>query len=91
MKNNLLRIIGGIVLFIMVFYGPWWLFLFSALAFLFLFDNYYEAIVASVFFDALNGVISPRFSIKNFLFLISISCAFVLIIYIKRHLSFYSD
>ena len=56
-----LRIAAGIVLFISVFWLPFWLTLLYALACLYFFDSFYEIIPAFMLVDLLYGAHEHRF------------------------------
>ncbi len=91
MKGISLRIIADVILFSLVFYGPWWLFLFVAFILTFIFSEYYEAIMGGVVTDALYGLPYERLVFHNFLFLTITLGFFVFAYFAKKRLYFYSD
>jgi hypothetical protein len=61
MTRMTLRIAAAIVLFISVFWLPFWLMALYALACLYFFDSFYEIIPAFLFIDLLYGAHEPRY------------------------------
>jgi len=88
-NNTLFRILAVIFLFISVLFFPIWMTIPLGIIFLFVFNNFYEFIILSLFNDLLYGVEEPRFfTIKFVTFLISLILFFVVKI-LKKKIKFY--
>jgi len=74
------RVIFDAILFISVFIFPWWVSLFFVIIGLFIFNNFYEFIVASVIIYSLYGIPSDRI-ISSPIFFVSI----IIIFYFAVH------
>jgi len=88
MANITRRLIADLILLISVVLLPWWLSAPIAIIFLFVFDSYYEILIAGLIIDSLypHSFIIPRISI-GFTFLAAV--VFLASFPIKRNLKFY--
>lgn len=91
MNKLLLRIILDAVLFFSIFLLPWWFSLFLGFACVFLFKNFFEALLVGFVLDALYGIAGQTFFKTNMLFTF-LSAAVLAFSYLARkRLSFYSS
>jgi len=87
-KGLILRIITDLALVVSIFVLPWWLSLFFALACLFIFNNYFEVLVAGYILDILYGTNLYR---TNMMFTFIATLALAASFFAKRNLSMYSQ
>lgn len=83
------RILFTVLLFIVLFYLPFWVFLILGFVGMFLFQNYYESLVLFLFADLLYGTKQSRYF--DFLYMYSFVgvLIFYLLNFIKQKMRFY--
>lgn len=79
------RILIDILLFLSLFYAPWWMTAFLSLGFLLLFSNPFEVIIAGFFLDFLYGTQGGSILSSHIFFIIA-SCAVLVTYPLKEHL-----
>lgn len=90
-KQNLIRIISGIIILGIIIWGYWWLTWSLAIIFLFLFPIYFEIIVFGIIYDALYGVALPGFWNIDYIFTIVSIVLFLFSLIIKKRLIIYES
>ena len=83
------RISFDVILFISIFIFPWWISAFLVLSGVFLFNNFYEFIGASVIAYSLYAIPSDRLISSPVLFAIIISILYIAIQYFKSNIILY--
>lgn len=83
------RVIFDIILFISIFVFPWWITSLLLLAGLFIFDNFYEFLVASVITFSLYSVPSGRIISSPVYFPVIIFIFFIVIQSVKNNMILY--
>lgn len=83
------RVIADILLFFLIFVGPWWLLIVLISAGIFLFRNYYESLGLAIFLDGLYSVPNVTFFGSGAFFTIIIAAIFLLSTFLKTRLKFY--
>ena len=84
---NILRILVDVVVLIAVFFLPWWFFLILIPLLIFYFSAYYEILFFALLLDGLYGVSDKLWNVP---FLLYASLVFLVSLYLKRRLAFYS-
>lgn len=86
-----LRISFSIILFLSVFFMPFWFSAIGALVGMALFRTYWEAVIIMLISDAVFGANMVKF--MNFTFVASSTTLFVLVVlhFLKKKIRFYSD
>lgn len=87
---NSKRILADIALFVSVLWLPWWASAVLAAAFIFMFDWYYEAVVAGFLMDSLYAVPLPRFRGAELVATGAASALYLVAAYVKPKLKFFS-
>ena len=83
-SNTIYRICAALVMIILIAWGYWWMIVCAAVAFLFIFEGYYEIILWGVCFDALyDGTGYYATFLSVFLLFIGV--------FLKKRLSFYGQ
>jgi len=85
------RIIADILIFTLIFVGPWWLSIVLISAGIFLFRHFYESLALAIFLDGLHSVPGVTFFGTGALFTIIIAAVFLASIFLKTQLKFYSN
>jgi hypothetical protein len=82
------RIFADIVLFLSIFFVPWWLVVAFAVVGLFTFSSFYEILFLGIVLDSLyNAPIAP---FRHFQFVVTLLCVFLFVVIeaLKRRLRF---
>ncbi len=87
----MIRIILGLLIFISILFGYWWLTWIMAILFLFYFPVYYEIIVWGIIYDSLYGLQIPEFWNIKYIFTIFSILIFIFSLFIKRLLIVYES
>ncbi len=89
-KNNkiVLRILSDFTLLVIVFYLPWWIFIPFTLLAAFVFDAYYELVLAGYMFDSLYGLPTRSFFSLGMFYTLYSALLLVLSTYLKQIFSF---
>lgn len=84
-----LRVLSFFVIISSVFFAPWWLSFVLYVVALFLFENFYEGILALSLIDLLYGI--PEIKFYNFPLVSTLFAVifFCFVSWLKRYLSFY--
>lgn len=84
------RILLNIALFISIVYLDWWITLIFAICGVFIFDNFYEAVMSGFLIDLLYGTPSDTFFGFWFIYAILFTLVYILCEYeIKKNIRFY--
>ncbi len=83
------RIIADVLIFSLIFVGPWWLSIVLISAGIFLFRHFYESLALAIFLDGLYSVPGVTFFGTGAFFTIIIVAIFLLSIFLKTRLKFY--
>jgi hypothetical protein len=81
------RIFFNIILFLSVFFLPWWISILLGLIFVFIFSEYYEIIVLGLLLDSLY---SETGSFKSALFTLAAVVVFIVAFEIRKRMRIYS-
>jgi hypothetical protein len=87
MHNNNKRIIFDIVLFFSLFFLSWWVSLALIIAGIFIFESYYECLVASLILDCLYSLFGVSF-LSTFPMTVGVGAIFLLSFLVKEHFTF---
>lgn len=90
-RQNLIRIISGIIILGTIIWGYWWLTWSIAIASLFLFPIYFEIIAWGIIYDALYGISLPSFWNIDYIFTIVSIVLFLFSLIIKKRLIIYES
>lgn len=85
------RIIADFVIFFLIFIAPWWLTLFLVCVGVFFFEHFFESILFALLMDGFHGQEGMTFFKINALFTIIVSVVFIVSIFLKTRLKFYTD
>jgi hypothetical protein len=88
-KNNLSRVILGILVFLSIIWAPWWLTWSLAIIFLFYFSLYYEIFAWGIIYDALYGISLSEYWNVSYIFSIASIVLFIISFIIKKKLIIY--
>jgi hypothetical protein len=83
------RAIFDLILFVSVFITPWWVVLIMALVGMFVFENFYEFVLASVMIYALYTVPRSGFITSPLWFPFVVSIVYIFIQFLKRRIILY--
>jgi hypothetical protein len=83
------RFIFDLILFISVFVFPWWISLLGVIVGIFIFDDFYEYIVAGFIIFALYSVGGERFISSPIYFSLIIIISYAIIQFIKSYIILY--
>jgi hypothetical protein len=89
MQSGALRIYCGIAVALAIVLAPWWLTWILAIAFLFIFPNYYEILLWGILYDSLYGLPLAQFGGSRYVFSIAGITLFVLVFFLKKYLAAY--
>lgn len=84
-----LRIIAGILMFLCIIWGYWWLTWSLAIVLLFYFPFYYEIMAWGIIYDSLYGASLPEFWNIRYVFSIMSILLFIISLVIKKRLIAY--
>jgi len=87
----ILRIFVNTILFLSVFYLPWWVTIFFVVIGIFLFKNFYEGIFVGLLIDLLYGTGAKEFYGIWFVFTVSTAIFFILGERIKKNIRVYES
>ncbi len=85
------RIISDLIIFVLIFVAPWWLTLFLLCVGLFYFEYFFESILFALLMDGFHGQPGVTFWGINALCTSIVSVVFLLSIFLKARLRFYTD
>ncbi len=90
-KQNIIRVLSAIIMFLCIIYGYWWVTWSIAIIFLFYFSIYYEIILWGIMYDSLYGISLSQF--YNIKLPFTIACFFLFIIayFLRKRLIIYND
>ncbi len=83
------RTISGIIVFLSIVYGYWWITWLLAIILLFYIPNYYEIIAWGIVYDALYGAKLPMFYNIKYIFTIFSITIFLISFYLRKRLIIY--
>ncbi|MDP3996728.1 MAG: hypothetical protein Q8P86_03490 [bacterium] len=83
------RVTADIIFFFFILFAPWWASVIFGLVCLFIFERYYEILVAGLALDVLYGVGASKNGGFPVIFTVSASFAFVASLYLKERIKFY--
>lgn len=86
-----LRIFINIALLVSIFYLPWWATTFIVLFGIFIFKNFYEAVLAGFLMDILYGTKTIEFMNIWFIFTAFYFLIYILITAFKKNIRFYES
>lgn len=89
MKGFWPRAFADIALFASILFLPWWASALLALAFLFTFESYVEALMAGFLADALYGTGEGKFLGAEYVMTLAAAAAFFMSLYLKSVLRYY--
>jgi hypothetical protein len=81
------RIFFDVLLFISVFFLPWWISLGLITVGIFIFDLYYESLIAAFIMDGLYSLFGVSF-LSTFPMTVGVSALFLVSFLVKEHFSF---
>ncbi len=88
MKTNISKRIGGAgILFLSLFFVPWWIGIILGILFVLFFEDPYEIFVYGIFLDGLYGIPQGNFFLTHIFFLCT-SVFLILSLWVKEHLMF---
>lgn len=86
-KTAARRIIIDALIFLGIFVAPLWTVGLTAALCVFIFENFYEIVIAAILVDALYGIPTSLFA-TPFIYTLSAALLFIAINLLKRHLRF---
>lgn len=85
------RIICDVIFFLLIFVSPWWQSVVLVAAGIFVFRNFYEALLFGVLLDSFHGVTGATFFGLNSLFTIGFGLVIIISLLLKTRLRFYKE
>lgn len=89
--NTGYRIVTNCILFILIFIAPWWFSLALVCIGLFFFESFYESVFFGLLLDGYQGVTGLTFFGLNIFFTVFVAVIFIVSIFLKTRLTFYSQ
>lgn len=90
-SNIFIRIICDAVLFLGIFFFPWWIVVFIALFGLFTFRDFIEIIIVASFMDIIFSPYSQTISFSSIIFTLSATIIYFVSPFLKQQLRFYNQ
>jgi hypothetical protein len=85
------RLILDVILSLSIIFLPWWVSVTLALWFIFIFDYYWEAVLAGATIDTLYGMSQNSLSWLSHLFFLGLLIVLLISFPLKSRLKYYSD